>query len=812
MVGGKLAGVVTGSWGAIFGRLAGMLPVKMFSGSVSQRLMAVVAVPLLGLIGLAGVLVTEKWSLTFHVSARRPAIEGAVKAGAVIEAIQAEQIASLGAIALRRRPGARDAGFFEALTQARGRTDETITALKGQYGALQRGDGADLDGALETLMAARARIDAGGGKAADVIADTGAVVRVLVGHVERLALDFTDRDTSRSLLAFHEVLQAMDRAGSSGAIGAALYGEGRFDAALHTQFVSLVAEEAVWRSQFEASSGDGMRAAFEEAMRESRPSRFREWRDMLLGLTRTDFSVGGSIAGGLAPSVSEWADLARRHVVPYSVAREALVSRVAESAERASSEAFRLGMIYTGACLALILIAGGVAAQVAGGISKPLRGIAQSITGIAAGDLTAEPPRGLSTRNEIGQLAAGGWAFLEAMLEREDMEIEKQEQQESVHMERTEALRDMAETIEGRTQESVRAIALSASDLSRQAQSMRGSAGDTAAATEEIGTLALNTREQSALVAQASQEMRGAIREISEQVSRASALSHETVRSAERSRKTIDALSRSASEIGEVVKLINEIAEQTNLLALNATIEAARAGEAGKGFAVVANEVKHLASQTASSTDTISQKVQEIRRTTDDAVRALTEVSGTIHQLDDAATTIAGAMQEQTATTEEISNLITGTTQSFEKIGERISTVISLSNQTNEAAEEVHTVAAVLLSETELLEHEIARVVRTSTKETDRREDNRLAVSLIGEGSWSGGQAPIVVTNVSPTGVGIKPVEGLSIGETLSMTMPDIGALTGKVVRQHSDGLGVEIDKDLHGQLESFLEARQAEA
>ena len=66
-------------------------------------------------------------------------------------------------------------------------------------------------------------------------------------------------------------------------------------------------------------------------------------------------------------------------------------------------------------------------------------------------------------------------------------------------------------------------------------------------------------------------------------------------------------------EIAGVVKVITSIAEQTNLLALNATIEAARAGEAGKGFAVVANEVKELATQTATATDEIEGKIGAIQ-------------------------------------------------------------------------------------------------------------------------------------------------------------------------------------------------------
>lgn len=232
--------------------------------------------------------------------------------------------------------------------------------------------------------------------------------------------------------------------------------------------------------------------------------------------------------------------------------------------------------------------------------------------------------------------------------------------------------------------------------MSANAEETSAQAGVVAAASDEVGK---NVQ----TVAKGSEEMSASIREIASNATEAAKVSTEAVEAAKKTNATIMTLGESSKEIGEVVKVITSIAEQTNLLALNATIEAARAGEAGKGFAVVANEVKELATQTATATEEISDKVQTIQTDTDSAVQAIKEIGDIINKINSISSTIAGAVEEQSATTSEMSRNVADASKGVSEIAQNISGVSTAaqettqgSSQTSDAASELSRLASEL--------------------------------------------------------------------------------------------------------------------
>jgi methyl-accepting chemotaxis protein len=176
------------------------------------------------------------------------------------------------------------------------------------------------------------------------------------------------------------------------------------------------------------------------------------------------------------------------------------------------------------------------------------------------------------------------------------------------------------------------------------------------AATERSLSAAQQAAYDISGAADAAERLSQTVADIQDQSARGSQATDRSADSVAGARGEIGALADAADRIGSFVTMISGIAAQTNLLALNATIEAARAGEAGKGFAVVAQEVKSLASQTATATTEISVQIGEIQNVIQRVVASIEELSGAVAEASGVSSAIADSVARHSSATDEIAN------------------------------------------------------------------------------------------------------------------------------------------------------------
>jgi methyl-accepting chemotaxis protein len=414
---------------------------------------------------------------------------------------------------------------------------------------------------------------------------------------------------------------------------------------------------------------------------------------------------------------------------------------------------------------------------------------------LAGGDVEVFIPAA-GQRDEIGHMADAVLVFKQQAIEnlRQAQQL-KAAELEAVRL-RTQAVLDMAATVEHETTSAIEAIAVNAREVDRATQDMSQFASSVAIDTQSVAVASEQALANSQAVAAAAEQLSSSIHEISAQIARTSQITQHAVISGESAAGTMHSLKEAVSKISEVTRLIGEIASQTNLLALNATIEAARAGEAGRGFSVVAAEVKNLAAQTARSTDDINRQIAEIQTVTDAAVNAMTDVGNRVREIDGATTAIAAAIEQQGAATGEIARNVSQTTSAALEVAAKIQNVSTNAEHVRGRANDVRACIGEVTNSINGMQEVLVRVVRTSTADANRRMSTRYAITARGQVfDGAGRQHEAEALDISETGVRMRCNWEMRAGETGALKIQGFASALPFVVRYADSGnLHVELE------------------
>jgi methyl-accepting chemotaxis protein len=286
-------------------------------------------------------------------------------------------------------------------------------------------------------------------------------------------------------------------------------------------------------------------------------------------------------------------------------------------------------------------------------VTRPLRAVTESLTGLAEGRTDIEV-RHSGRHDEIGAIARTIDVFKNNRIERRQLEAERINAEKLAMDRRKAELNQFVEDFRARIGGIIERVLNSSGQFERDAQQLSVTAHSTADMSGQSANASRQASEHVRNAAAASNELSQSIVEISRRVQESNGVAADAVKQANATDERMAELSVAGDRIGNVVKLITSIAEQTNLLALNATIEAARAGDAGRGFAVVAQEVKTLAGQTAKATDEISAHIVNMQRATGESVNAIKAIGLTIERISEITTSISSAVEQQGTATQSI--------------------------------------------------------------------------------------------------------------------------------------------------------------
>ncbi len=207
-------------------------------------------------------------------------------------------------------------------------------------------------------------------------------------------------------------------------------------------------------------------------------------------------------------------------------------------------------------------------------------------------------------------------------------------------------------------------------------------------------------------------------------------LSH-AVESVHATAEEIESLDHASGKIHTIIESIQNIADQTNLLALNATIEAARAGEAGKGFAVVANEIKELASQTAESTDEITELISLLTKRVSGSVKSMRQVVEEVNNSQQMSKQTVGAFQtmrdgiEETNTgTGKIEELNNQQVEQLARLQEKLGELFNVLEESLKKSESTALVAEDMYEVSDQLNSTLTRFEIDSLEDVSREKSS----------------------------------------------------------------------------------------
>ena len=685
---------------AASGRRGSVLLQRLSHLSVSVRMSILALVPLLALIILGGLRISDALTTSREMAAVSTLAGLAPEISAAVHELQKERGNSVGFT------GSKGTAFGDALKAQRLASDGKIATLRQSLSAFPAaGYGPAFLAKMETaratldqLSARRADVDKLALPAPQVAAFYSGLIGQMLAVIEEMAVISSDADIGKRILAYTAFLQAKERTGLERAIGSAGFGAGAFDQTLYSTFVGLIARQETFLQVFAEYATPAQKAFLADTVKGPDVDEVVRLRGIALASPFTGTTQG--VAGPV------WFDTITKKINLQKVVEDRLSKDLLDAAAAAAAANQRLLTVTAAAVVLIALAITALTLLMIRSITAPVRALTQASDRIADDDLETDVPA-LLHRDEIGRMARAVQHFKDNAIRIRMLSEERASNRALSHEQQHIEMEKLARVFQSNVGGVIEAVSSASTEMQASAETLNITAEQTSQRATNVSDSARHATVNVETVAAAAEELSASITEIGRQVEESAAFTAAAVGEAETANGRVQKLAEAAERIGQVVRLISDIAAQTNLLSLNATVEAARAGEAGKGFAVVANEVKALATQTARATEDIARQINAVQSESRDAAAAISSITTTVQKINAIASGIAAAVEEQAAATREIARNVEQAAQATHAVSETIDGVSQAAAETGSAATQMLAAASELGRQSVRLHQEV---------------------------------------------------------------------------------------------------------
>ena len=341
---------------------------------------------------------------------------------------------------------------------------------------------------------------------------------------------------------------------------------------------------------------------------------------------------------------------------------------------------------------------------------SPLGALVVSVRRVAVGETEVAVPH-VQRVDEIGDVARAVEALRREALRARAVEADAAALARTATAERHRAAALQAEATEQALGGVAHSVGRTAERLLAAADGLSGIAGRTSSRAEHVVAGSRQSQASAETVAAATAELAASVAEITRRVVDATDVTARVAQDAGRTEETVRSLSEAVRGVQEAVQVIAGVAERTKLLALNAAIEAAHAGAFGRGFEVVANEVKDLATQTATAAEHIAQQMRAMRTATDGSIATINGIRAAIGSVDHLTAHVASAVEAQHATMRGIVQAAGESATVATEVSAAMQAVLADASEAALSVDNLRGVAAEIAVQGGVLEAELEKVV-----------------------------------------------------------------------------------------------------